>query len=80
MEKELPYFRVGDGLSNTIALAQDYRGTPQQRASCTRDAFRLRAIYIPEAAKVETCLRQKKLELSEPCRSVFDQNANSTVR
>ena len=41
----------------TIALAQEYRGTSDQRMSCTPDAFRLCAGYIPDAAKVENCLR-----------------------
>ena len=40
----------------TIALAQDYRGTSDQRMSCTPDAFRLCAGYIPDGAKVENCL------------------------
>ena len=42
---------------STIALAQDYRGTSDQRMSCTPDAFRLCAGYIPYGAKVENCLR-----------------------
>ena len=60
---------------NTMAVAQDYRGSAEQRAACTPDAFRLCAGYIPEASKVELCLRQQKSELSEACRSVFKQNA-----
>ena len=38
----------------SVALAQDYRGTSDQRMSCTPDAFRLCAAYIPDGAKVET--------------------------
>jgi hypothetical protein len=63
----------------TIALAQDYRGTTDQRMSCTPDAFRLCAGYIPDAAKVENCLRYNMSNLSAACRSVFDQRIHSAV-
>ncbi len=63
----------------TTVFADDNRGTPQQRAACTPDAFRLCAGYIPDAGRVENCLRQKKFDLSGPCRSVFDRNASSAV-
>ena len=60
---------------NAVALAQENRGTPEQRAACTPDAFRLCSNYIPDASKVESCLRQRKLDLSDACRSVFEQPA-----
>ena len=63
----------------TIALAQDYRGTSDQRMSCTPDAFRLCAGYIPDATKVENCLRHNVANLSDACRSVFDQRIRSAV-
>jgi hypothetical protein len=63
----------------TIALAQDYRGTSDQTMSCTPDAFRLCAGYIPDGAKVENCLRQNLSNLSAACRSVFDQKIRSAV-
>jgi hypothetical protein len=66
--------------STTITLAQDYRGTSDQRISCTPDAFRLCAGYIPDAAKVENCLRHNVSNLSDGCRSVFDQSIRSAVR
>lgn len=65
---------------STIALAQDYRGTSDQRRSCTPDAFRLCAGYIPDGAKVENCLRQNVSNLSPACRSVFGQRIHSAVR
>lgn len=63
--------------SSTLAVAQDYRGTAEQRASCMPDAFRLCASYIPNATMVEMCLRQQKPVLSEACRSVFEQSDGS---
>ena len=61
-------------IGNTAAVAED-RGTPEQRAACTPDAFRLCSNYIPDADKVESCLRQRKLDLSVACRSVFEHRA-----
>jgi hypothetical protein len=66
-------------LCSTAAFAQDYRGTADQRAACTPDAFRLCASYIPDATKVEMCLRTRQFDLSAACRSVFSQNSSSVV-
>jgi hypothetical protein len=57
------------------AYAQQDRGTAEQRAACTPDAFRLCATYIPDPTNVEACLRQKKADLSDACRGVFDHAA-----
>jgi hypothetical protein len=62
-------------LCQTIAFAQEDRGTPEQRAACATDAFRLCSSYIPDPRRVESCLRQRKSDLSETCRSVFEQSA-----
>jgi hypothetical protein len=51
--------------SATAAFAQDDRGTPEQRAACTPDAFRLCSSYLLDAGSVERCLRQNKSNLSE---------------
>jgi hypothetical protein len=60
-------------LCATSALAQENHGTPEQRAARTSDAFKLCSSYIPDATKVETCLRQNKSGLSNACRSGFEQ-------
>ena len=62
-------------LCATSAFAQDNRGTPEQRAACAPDAFRLCAGYIPDPTRVEHCLRQNKSDLSAACRSVSEQSA-----
>lgn len=62
-------------LCTSAATAQENRGTPEQRAACAPDAFRLCAGYIPDPIRVEQCLRQSKSDLSEACRSVFEQSA-----
>jgi hypothetical protein len=59
----------------TAASAQDNRGTPEQMAACAPDAFRLCSSSIPDPTRVEHCLRQNKSDLSDACRSVFEQSA-----
>jgi hypothetical protein len=63
-------------LCATTASAQENRGTPEQRAACAPDAFRLCAGYIPDPSGVEQCLRQSKPDLSDACRLVFEQSAS----
>jgi hypothetical protein len=64
-------------LGNGTAIAQEDRGTPEQRAACAPDAFRLCLSYIPDPTNVEACLRQRKSELSNACRAVFDHAAEA---
>jgi hypothetical protein len=47
----------------------------EQRAACAPDAFRFCVGYIPDPTRVEHCLRQNMSDLSDACRSVFEQNA-----
>ena len=54
---------------STVALAE--QGTDQQREACTPDAFRLCGQFIPDADKVEVCLRNAGPRLSPACRVVF---------
>ncbi|SDJ92477.1 hypothetical protein SAMN05444171_0385 [Bradyrhizobium lablabi] len=63
--------------ANGTVLAQENRATPEQRAACAPDAFRLCASYIPDAGNVEACLRQRKSDLSDACRAVFDHAAGT---
>src|SRR5258707_7632480 len=67
-------------LCATTASAQENRGTPEQRAACAPDAFRLCVCYIPNPASVEQCLRQNESDLSDACRSVFEQSARPVAR
>ena len=41
---------------------------------CARRLQALRG-YIPDPTRVEQCLRQNKSDLSDACRSVFEQSA-----
>jgi hypothetical protein len=67
-------------LGSAAASAQGNEGTPEQRAACAPDAFRLCSTYIPDPSGVEACLRQRKSELSEACRAVFDHATTGSAR
>ena len=73
-------FLAAASLSSTLAHAQDNRGTPQQRAACASDAFRLCASDIPDATRVESCLRRNQSDLSPVCRSAFQRSADATAK
>lgn len=53
----------------TAAFAQ---GTDQQREACTPDAFRLCGQFMPDAGRVESCLRNAGPRLSPACYVVFN--------
>jgi hypothetical protein len=46
---------------NTMAIAQDYRGSAEQRAACTPDAFRLCASYIPDPSRLRELLEAAEI-------------------
>ena len=71
----LPIQALAVLLCATTASAQENRGTPEQRAACAPDAFRFCVGYIPDPTRVEHCLRQNMSDLSDACRSVFEQSA-----
>jgi hypothetical protein len=50
-------------------------GTPEQRAACTPDAFRLCSSQIPNIPAIVACLRQNKSNLSKPCQAVMNSPA-----
>jgi hypothetical protein len=75
MKMRLPIQTLAMLLCSTTAPAQENRGTPEQRAACTPDAFRFCVGYILEPTRVEHCLRQNMSDLSDACRSVFEQAA-----
>ncbi|WP_047307524.1 hypothetical protein [Rhodopseudomonas palustris] len=53
------------------AVAQD-QGTAAQREACTPDAFRLCGQFIPDASRIESCLREAGPRLSPACYVVFN--------
>ena len=54
------------------ALAQENRGTDQQRVACTPDVFRLCSSEIPDVDRIVACLRREKSQLSAGCRQVLE--------
>jgi len=63
---------IGSGLAaHNAALAEEYRGTPEQQMTCTPDVWRLCASQIPDVDRIVACLRANKPFLSDGCRAVF---------
>jgi hypothetical protein len=57
-------------LGGGAALAQQ-QGTEAERIACTPDVFRLCGQFIPDAARIEACLRAAGPQLSPACHIVF---------
>jgi hypothetical protein len=53
------------------ALAQENRGTEEQRVACTPDVLRLCSWEIPNVDRIVACLRREKSQLSAGCRQVL---------
>jgi hypothetical protein len=45
--------------------------TPEQRAACTPDAFRLCAGDMPNVSAITACMRKNRSSLSPACKAVF---------
>jgi hypothetical protein len=58
--------------SFSVAQAQDYRGTPEQRAACRPDVYRLCAGEIPNVRAITRCLERNMSRLSPGCRAAFE--------
>jgi hypothetical protein len=76
-ETQLPFHHSGSSFplrNKCLCVGKSWH--PEQRAACAPDAFRLCcAGDILDPTRVEHCLRQNKSDLSDACRSVFEQNA-----
>jgi hypothetical protein len=62
------------GALQTIAIAEEYRGTWEQQMACTPDVWRLCGDQIPDVTRIVACLRQNTPQLSNNCRAVFESN------
>lgn len=67
---------VGTFLSSTYVAAQ---GTAEQKNACMDDAFSHCGEYIPDATKIEACLRKKIKIISPACANQF-KPASQRVR
>ena len=45
--------------------------TPEQEQMCTGDAMRLSSSEIPDVERVTACMVQKRAQLSDGCKAVF---------
>ena len=64
-------------LAPVVAGAQ---GTAEQQQACTGDAFQFCGEFIPDAQRIEVCLRRNISRISPACRAQFRPGAASTAR
>ena len=53
--------------------------TPEQEQLCTGDAFRLCSSEIPDVERVTACMIQKRSQLSDGCKSVFQKEPEAST-
>jgi hypothetical protein len=64
-------------LSLTVSSTPSFsQGTLEQRLACTPDVLRLCSAFIPNVDEITTCLRERNAELSDACRTVFEEGMN----
>jgi hypothetical protein len=64
-------------LSLTVSSTPSFsQGTLEQRLVCTPDVLRLCSAFIPNVDEITTCLRERNAELSDACRTVFEEGMN----
>jgi hypothetical protein len=64
-------------VTGSSALAQENRGTEEQRVACTPDVLRLCSWEIPNVDRIVACLRREKSQLSVGCRQVLKIEATA---
>ena len=65
-------------MTGSSALAQENRGTEEQRVACTPDVLRLCSWGIPNVDRIVACLRREKSQLSAGCRQVLKIEATAS--
>ena len=59
------------------SVSQAY--TPEQEQMCTGDAMRLCGSEIPDVERVTACMIQKRAQLSDGCKAVFQYQPPAAV-
>jgi hypothetical protein len=77
----LRIFAVGlaTAMMSGTAVAQQHRGTMEQQMACTPDVFRLCGAAIPDENRIVACLQANTVQLSAPCRSVFESSDSANT-
>ena len=65
-------------VTGSSALAQQNRGTEEQRVACTPDVLRLCSWEIPNVDRIVACLRHERSQLSAGCRQVLKIEATAS--
>src|SRR5262249_16960212 len=65
-------------MTGSSALAQENRGTEEQRVACTPDVLRLCSWEIPNVDRIVACLRREKTPLRAGCRPVLEYEGTAS--
>jgi len=65
-------------VTGSSTLAQESRGTEEQRVACTPDVLRLCSWEIPHVDRIVACLRREKSQLSVGCRQALKIEATAS--
>lgn len=64
-------------VTSFAAKVQTDDASPEERAACTSDAFRLCSSAIPSVDRVVACLKSEKQKLSPLCRAAVQRGASN---
>ncbi|MFM9162599.1 MAG: hypothetical protein ACKOPH_05975 [Methylocystis sp.] len=70
-------FRLSAVLAVFAVAPAFAEGTPEQKAACENDAYRLCESAVPDAVAIEKCLAAHLSALSADCRSEFSGGATA---
>jgi hypothetical protein len=73
-----PFMMAALLVTGASALAQENRGTEEQRVACTSDVLRLCSWEIPNVDRIVACLRRERSQLSAGCRQVLKIEATAS--
>ena len=67
-------------LGSFASMNAQAQGTPEERAACAPDVFRLCRSDVPDVQKITDCMDRQKEKLSHACRIVFTRELLQSVR
>ena len=67
-------------LASLASMNAQAQGTPEERAACAPDVFRLCRSDVPDVQKITDCMDRQKEKLSDACRVVFTAELLKSVR
>lgn len=57
--------------SGPVGASDNHMGTPEERAACQPEVFRLCSEFIPDVPRITACLKREVRNLTPACRAVM---------